>query len=108
VRTEIGAYNFNQSHSLEQIENMFSQGHVYKFLLPVENLLPELPKIVVNEDTAKLVRSGCDFAPPPKHKEVPNILRIFDSQGNLIAFAKNKPEDSCLHPFLVFAPNNSD
>lgn len=111
VRTEIGEYNIRKSYTIEQIETMFSQGQAHKCLQQMEVLLPEWPKIVVNDSTAKLVRSGSDFIPvdkePSQNQAEPEISRVFDAHGKLIAFAKKKPEDNSMHPFLVFDTNNS-
>ncbi|UCE39835.1 MAG: tRNA pseudouridine(55) synthase TruB [Candidatus Aminicenantes bacterium] len=119
-RTEIGEYRISKSHTLENIEKMFSLGQTSKFLQPIEDLLPELPKIVVNKNTAKLVRSGSDFYPDSipvpfcpdekasfQHEKQPAIFRIFDTREKLLAFATKKTENNSLHPFLVFDPENS-
>jgi tRNA pseudouridine55 synthase len=119
-RTEIGELSINDSFSLENIETMFSAGQENKFLHPIAVLLPELPKIVVNDETAKLVRSGNDFYPdtipvfsPLSEKATtelerrPDVFRIFDSLGKLLAFARKKSKKNALHPFLVFDPKIS-
>jgi tRNA pseudouridine55 synthase len=108
-RTEIGKYRLSQSHTLENIKTMFSSGQTDKFLHPMENLLPEMPKIVVNDSTAKLVRSGSDFrleSMPVSVSLEKKTIRIFNSQGKLLAFATMKTENHSLHPFLVFDPKN--
>jgi tRNA pseudouridine55 synthase len=121
-RREIGEYHLSESYTTENIETMHSLGQVHKFLRPLEDLLPELPKIIVNENTARLVRSGNLFYPnslpvsltPDKklashNKKIPDIFRIFDSQGKLLAYAKTKAEDNTasMHPFLVFDSKNT-
>jgi len=119
-RTEIGEYHISKSYILEKIEKMFSLGQASQFLHPIEDLLPELPKIVVNDSTASLVRSGSYFFPDSlsisfsaiedatsEHVKRPDIFRIFDSHGKLLAFAKKKAGDNSLHPFLVFDSKNT-
>ena len=114
-RTDIGEYNLDKSHTTENIETMYSLGQVDKFLHPLEDLLPEMPKIIVNETTARLVRSGSLFCPdslpvsfPPDeklashHKKMGDTIRIFDSHGKLLAYATKKGENNTMHPFLVF------
>lgn len=120
IRTEIGEFCLTESFTLEEIDNMFFSGQASKFLLPMEDLLPELPKIVVDDKTARLARSGSEFCPDPvpvsffpfrkeysKHENKPDIYRIFDSQGKLLAFATKKAENNSLHPFLVFGSKNT-
>lgn len=120
VRTEIGEYRISKSYTLEKIEKMFSLGQASRFLHPIEDLLPQLPKIIVNDITASLVRSGSYFCPDSvpvsfsadedetfQHAKRPDIFRIFDSQGKLLAFATKKAENNSLHPFLVFDSKNT-
>jgi tRNA pseudouridine55 synthase len=119
-RTEIGEYSISKSHTLENIEILFDKGQISKFLHPLESLLPELPKIIVDNNTAELVRSGCDFCPDSipvpyfpygretsPYKKMPDIYRIFDSQEKLLAFATKKTGKKAFHPFLVFHPKNA-
>jgi tRNA pseudouridine55 synthase len=120
VRTEIGKYKLIQARTLDDIESMFSTHQVSQFLHPMEDLLPEFPKIAVDNSMARLVRSGSDFCPDSipdskypaekeifPHEKLPDIYRVFDSQEKLLAFATKKPTSNALHPFLVFGPKNS-
>ncbi len=119
TRTEIGEFHIDGSHTVDEIEEMFSAGQIKNFLQPIETLLPEFPKIVVNDKTMILVRSGSEFFPESLPSVVlqqeydsikdkkQQIFRIFDSQGSLLAYAAKKTEKNSLHPFLVFNPNNS-
>ena len=104
----------------KEIDKMFSSDQASKFFRPMEDLLPELPKIIVNDRIARLVRSGSEFCPDhypvsfspdgkedSKHEKKPDVYRIFDSQGKLIAFATKKDEKNSLHPFLVFESKNT-
>jgi tRNA pseudouridine55 synthase len=120
VRTEIGEFHIDKSHTMEEIEEMFSAGQSKNFLLPIEILLPEFPRIVVSDKTTLLVRSGSEFLPnsfpsvfpsqqenDPIRNKTQQIFRIFDTKGSLLAYASKKPEKNSLHPFLVFNPKNS-
>jgi len=120
MRTEIGEYRISKSYTLEKIEKMFSLDQTNQFLHPLEDLLPELPKIIVNDSTASLVRSGSyfctdsvrvSFSPDEdaisEHAKSRDIFRIFDSKGKLLAFATKKAENNSLHPFLVFDSKNT-
>lgn len=118
VRTEIGEFHISKSRTLDEIKELFFLGQTKKFLLPIETLLPEFPKITVNDRTAVLVKNGGEFIPDsiphtifqdedaiPQEERKQNIFRIFDSQGNLLAFASIEPTKNSLHPFVVFDSN---
>jgi tRNA pseudouridine55 synthase len=113
-RTEIGVFRTDQSHTVEEIEEMAFVGQMDKFLHPMEVLLPEFPKIVVSDSDALLVRNGSIFFPgsnyaalsPEKETNLgegqkKEILRIFDSQGKLLALAKKDTQKNSIHPFMV-------
>lgn len=119
-RTMIGKYSLGKSHTLEDIERLFSSDQVDAFLYPLEVLLPELPKIVVDDLNADQARSGRDISldslppssfPDGKPSSIDDksstIYRIFDSRQKLLAFAQKKLKSDALHPFLVFDPKNS-
>jgi tRNA pseudouridine55 synthase len=119
VRTEIGEFRVSESHTVKEIEDMFSLGQTNKFLHPIETLLPEYPKIIVKDRAVLLVRNGSEFYPDSipnslsakqnanmKEKKNQDIFRIFDTQGRLLAFAIKKAENNSLHPFLVFDTEN--
>jgi tRNA pseudouridine55 synthase len=119
LRTEIGEFHIDKSHTVEKIEEMASLGQTDKFLHPIEVLLSEFPKIVVKDSDALRVRYGSVFFPdsmpmaPSPEKETniaeeqkQDIFRIFDSQGKLLAFATKEAQKNSLHPFVVFDSKN--
>ena len=120
LRTEIGKFHVSESHTIKDIEDLFSLGQTRTFLHPIEALLPEYPKIIVNDRDLGLVLNGSEFYPDSipsvvspeedsklKEKKEQDIFRIFDSQGRLLAFASKKAEKNSLHPFLVFGTENN-
>ena len=115
VRTAIGEFHIRKSHTIEKIKELASSGRTKKFLEPMETLLPEFPKIVVDDRTATLVQNGSEFIPDSipdtlfseekassRGEKKQAIFRIFDSQGKLLAFATFRSEGNSLHPFVVF------
>jgi tRNA pseudouridine55 synthase len=110
-RTEIGSFYVDRSHTVEEIEEMASARQVDEFLHPMEVLLPEIPKIVVSDSDALLVRNGRIFSHHLERslekdtnmgeEQKEDILRIFNSQGKLLALAKKDTQKDSIHPFLV-------
>jgi tRNA U55 pseudouridine synthase TruB len=96
---------------VEEIEEMASARQVDEFLHPMEVLLPEIPKIVVSDSDALLVRNGRIFSHHLERslekdtnmgeEQKEDILRIFNSQGKLLALAKKDTQKDSIHPFLV-------
>lgn len=114
-RTKVGNFNIKQSFSIEEIKRLNEEGKFENLLIPLESLLPELPKIILKETGTVLVKNGNMIFPEnilkslplePSASELPgkkeNIFRMFSLEGRLIALAKKVPEKNGLHPFLVF------
>ena len=119
MRTEIGEFHISESHTVKEIEKMSSAGKTLKFLHPIEELLPEFPKIIVNNKVKLLVQNGSVFCPDlipndfpeeetkSKEEKKQDIYKIFDSLGKLLAFAIKERGKNSLHPFLVFNSKNN-
>jgi tRNA pseudouridine55 synthase len=121
IRTNIGNFHQNESHSLEDIEIFFRKGMKDKFLIPLASILPEYPSIFVEENMSSMIARGRDILDISALKVVPgdtgrsqtgviqeNIYRIFDKKGELIAFAKKNLSQESLHPFLVINPADNN
>lgn len=113
-RTEVGEFHIKDGFTLEEIKRLAEEEKVDTFLIPMEVLLPELPKVVLDEKGSTLARHGNLIFPenilkiypsdvhlykPYKGKE--KIFRLFSLEGKLLALAKKIPEKDSLHPFLV-------
>ena len=120
VRIEVGNFNIKDCFVLEEIEKLSQQGKNDKFLIPLETLFPEYPKIILKEDGLALARNGNMISPdnilkilPTKtthavqEQQVTDIFRMFSPEGKLLALAKRLPDSNCLHPFLVIDSSNN-
>jgi hypothetical protein len=74
-------------------------------IIPIESLLPEFPKVIVNSEGRRGVITG-------KPLQVQNIIqisppqtsshyRIFDERGSLLALAEKDPQQKLFKPFMV-------
>jgi len=113
-RTAIGSFHIEDSLHLDDIAKLASSNDFNEFLLPLESVLPEYPKIVLTEFGANLARNGNMILPEnilniyglptskgkidPDHE---HIFRLFSPDGDLLALAKTQLNKSGLHPFLV-------
>ncbi|MGD9345268.1 MAG: tRNA pseudouridine(55) synthase TruB [Candidatus Aminicenantes bacterium] len=119
-RTAIGDYQIRSSISLEVLEKFAEEGKMEKVLMPIASVLPELPKIILNEEGVALAKNGNVVfpehiqTPPSISVEPPNtridhvkIYRLFSPDGRLLALGKPLPEKNGLHPYLVIDSSDS-
>jgi len=113
-RTAIGSYEIRSSISLQDLDRHVREGTIEKVFIPIESLLPELPKIILNEEGITVVQNGNIVlaehiqALPSEIEDLSstqtepiNICRLFSPYGRLLALGKPFPEKKGLHPYLV-------
>ncbi len=91
-RTRCGCFNVSGALPLEGIEGQWREA-----LLPMEKLLPELPRIDLDEQQAKRVRHGNEI--PGSSKVQEEFCRLFHHQ-KLVAIGKSGPANQ-LRPVIV-------
>jgi tRNA pseudouridine55 synthase len=114
VRTAIGRFSLEGALSLEEISELSASGNTGDFLIPIEELLPEFPKLILSEEGTALARNGNLIAPQhiagiledgasggPGDDPEAAVFRLFSQEGRLLAFARRASGQSGLHPFLV-------
>lgn len=114
TRNAVGNYSLDKSLDLETIRQLNEEGKIEKFLIPLEFLLPEFPKIVLNERGSVLAKNGnrvtlegilkiLPDASPTKDAfaKKENLFRLFSLEGKFLAVAKSTPDKKEFHPFLV-------
>jgi tRNA pseudouridine55 synthase len=107
LRTGSGAFRLEDARTLEKIEADLSEGRPDRFLLPMENLLLELPLVRLTEIGRKFVGNGrpIDLSDPIVVSEadpIPSpeaIFRLFDPSDRLIGLARRRETSGI--PFLV-------
>ena len=112
-RTDISYLNIKESYTLDEIASMASQNKINKFLISLEKLLPQFPKIILSETGAQKARNGADIKPEDiqnidshwqktdELSESQLIFRFFSPTGKLIALARKNQQTRKLHPFTV-------
>lgn len=115
-RTRVGAFDVQEAHTLEEIQARFEsdEGAVSGILLPIEDLLPQFPKLILKDSAVAVARNGGTLFPehmlklipaaapdPTAEADDPRIFRIFDPSGKLLALARQDRPGGGLHPFLV-------
>jgi tRNA pseudouridine55 synthase len=109
-RTAVGPYTLADSVALSRLEETAEAGGVIGSLRPLEDLLPDLPALVVRAEAESLVRNGrclglahlrSPFPNPTPTASEPGPVRLVSESGTLLALARPTPERNGLHPFLV-------
>jgi tRNA pseudouridine55 synthase len=114
TRTDVGNYNLKESRTIEEIRGLTEAGKTAEFLIPLESLLPEFPKIILGKRGFILAQNGNLISPEDIQKVIldesstaavssqeETVFRMFSLGGKLLALAKEVPEKHCFHPFLV-------
>ena len=94
VRTKAGPFNFENSHSLYEIKDVFeskNESEIRKFLLPFEEAVKYFPKIWITDTTVNPLCHGADLA-------IPGISKLHDKikKEDLVAIMSLKDELVCL------------
>jgi tRNA pseudouridine55 synthase len=84
TRTKSGKFNIEHSYTLEQITTMFENGNT-DFLVPLEDAMPEYPKIFLAENNAKKVRYGIKIC--VEGLEEGKTYRVFDEKNDFLVIA---------------------
>jgi tRNA pseudouridine55 synthase len=109
-RTSAGPYTVGDSVSVAEVEKAATEGRVPELLIPLEELLPEAPAVVLSSAAGKRVMNGSPLLPShlaassaelfPLRSETP-LFRILDSSGKLLALARPSAGRDAFLPILV-------
>lgn len=111
-RTAVGPYHLADAVTLEKLESSAPEVSAADFLVPLEDLLPEVPAVQVGPEAAARVLNGSPLAPspltpgPPARLPFPAeapVVRLIGPTGRLLALARPSPDGAALLPFLVLS-----
>jgi tRNA U55 pseudouridine synthase TruB len=107
VRTAVGEFTLDQAVTLGELEQIVRAGRLAEVVIPMERLLPDLPRVTVLPVVERRVRHGARFDVLPAHIQPgqvttaqgatsqldsggwkPNRVRVFNQQEKLIAIAQ--------------------
>ncbi len=113
-RTEIERFKLEDCFTLKKIQKLYEEKKISTCLIPMDDLLPQFLKLVLNESGAILVKNGnCvmpenidgifpeKFSSNSSFNDTDKIFRLFNQDGKLLALARKNSEGKGLHPFLV-------
>jgi tRNA pseudouridine55 synthase len=106
-RTAVAEFAIEDAHSLAALETAMQQGSAESFVLTMlvhpRKLVPQLPSVTANEESAALIRSG-RAVNLPEMSRAPQV-KVFYGQRDLIAIA-TRIAGTLFQPRIVFTGEN--
>jgi len=111
-RERIGRFSLAQARSLDEIAALAADGKALEAVIPIEKLLDEYPKMIVNQAGRRCVCNGMALKASDVLKIFPaasnDFFRIFDDEGKLLAIVEKEPHNMSFKPYLVIPEDSSD
>ncbi len=103
VRTQSGPFRLEKAFTLDQLQHRKDEGHLEETLVPMSELLPEFPGVLVDDVTATNIRHGRDFSVSPFRVNLgaPHVKAI-GPDGQLVAIGQIALPH-IYHPVVVLA-----
>ncbi len=98
-RTAAGEFTIEEARSLDGLAAAAQQGIAESFFINPRKLVPQLPSVTANEESAAFIRSGRSVN-LPEMSRAPEV-KVFYGQGELIAIA-TRIAGTLFHPRIVF------
>jgi tRNA pseudouridine55 synthase len=99
-RTRAGAFGLEDAVTVETMATT-SRPALAARLIPLSRLLPELPSLALTAAAAACARRGMDVPLPGDWRGAPELSRLLDDQGDLLALASPAKRPGFLHPSVV-------
>jgi tRNA pseudouridine55 synthase len=99
-RTAVAEFTIEDAHTLEALQTGMQQGSVESLLIHPRKLVPQLPSVTADEESAALIRSG-RAVNLPEMSRAPQV-KVFEGQRDLIAIA-TRIAGTLFHPKIVFS-----
>jgi len=109
-RTSVGPFRIEKAVTLARLEEAAGGGGLSSMVLPLAELLPDVPAAVVRPEAVPRVHHGAPLGPGhlaegPGGAATPRpeagVLRLLDGDGRLLGLARTAPDEGRLRPFLV-------
>lgn len=99
-RTRAGAFGLAEAVTVETMATSSAEALAAR-MIPLAHLLPELPSLVLTPAEAAGARRGMDLPLPAGWHEAPELSRLLDDRGDLLALATPAKRPGFLHPSVV-------
>jgi tRNA pseudouridine55 synthase len=99
-RTMLAEFDLADAHTLEEADGAASAGLLDEILIHPRKLLPQLPSVTANEETAAHIRNGRAVNLPELSRA--RQVKVFSGQRELIAIA-TRVAGTLFHPKIVLS-----
>jgi tRNA pseudouridine55 synthase len=99
-RTMLAEFDLDDTHTLEEADTAASAGVLDEILIHPRKLLPQLPCVTANEETASHIRNGRAVNLPELSRA--RQVKVFSGQRELIAIV-TRVAGTLFHPKIVLA-----
>ncbi|HEX6503881.1 MAG TPA: tRNA pseudouridine(55) synthase TruB [Terriglobales bacterium] len=103
-RTAVAEFSLADAHTLEEIEGAIERTPITELFVHPRKLLPQLPCVTANEESAAKIRAGRAVNLPELSRA--NQVKVFYGQRELIAIA-TRVAGTLFHPKIVLATEAS-
>jgi tRNA pseudouridine55 synthase len=102
IRTASGAFTLDAAHTLDELQQLKSDGHLSQALLPMAELLPQFPAVYVDDVIVRQIRQGRDFSVSAfRANPGSEYVKAIGPDGALVAIGKIALTH-VYHPAVVF------
>jgi tRNA pseudouridine55 synthase len=99
-RTRAGGFGLTDAIRADDLATAGRDALVAR-LVPMEQLLADLPSVALTADQAVHARRGVDVAAPAGWTKAPALVRLLDDHGRLLGLATPSSRAGFLHPSVV-------
>ncbi len=104
-RVRVGDFTLDQAVKPDEVDPKLPSEELLKMVIPIESLLPEFPKLVINQAGRRGVLNGMAL----EIKDIVRLFeggdtthyRVFDEEGRFLALARKDGVKRQFKPFLV-------
>lgn len=101
-RTEVSPFDCSKLYSIEEIEQLANENKLEQILLPIDSAIPDLPKIILNNEEADLIKNGLKI----DKEEIPQapLIRLYLDDGSFLGIGRYS-SDNKLAPKRLMRTN---
>lgn len=89
VRTRSGPFDLERAFTLERLQDLKNRGDLEQALIPGADLLPQFPRVLVDDLTAARIRQGRDFTASAFRADPgARYVKAIDANGRLVAIGR--------------------
>jgi len=103
VRTQSGPFCIDQAFMIDRLQGLKDEGRLQEAVMPMSELLPEFPRVIVDDVTVTHIRQGRDFNVSPfRVKAGSPHVKALARDGKLVAIGEIAMPH-VYHPVVVMA-----